>query len=297
MNKYYISLCLLCKDENDYLEEWITYHKNIGIDHFYIYDHQSKIPLATTCQKYIDEGILDVILWVAAGTRTQTGAYEDCCEKFKEDNRWIGFIDTDEFLVIKKPYNTIKKFMQQYENLGGLGINWLMFGSSHLETKPESMLKGFFMSAKNDYHENKHIKTIINPKLVTKFASPHHAHLIGTKPTKWYYNSSKINKIMTKISRFFSLNFRKSFNNKSDIVNENFEEINYTEYSVPSLNKCQINHYYTRSKQEFLKKQERGRGDQVGKRENEEFYGKLEVLNQVNQTENMHHWLRFAEKE
>ena len=292
-----MSLCLLCKDENDYLDEWINYHINIGVEHFYIYDHKSQIPIAQTCEKYIQQGILDVIVWTQTGTSTQVGAYEDCCLKYKEDNRWIGFIDTDEFLVIKKPYNNVKELMQPYENVGGLGISWLMFGCSYLKTQPKSVLKGFFMSSKNGYQENKHIKTIVNPKLVAKIESPHHVSLVAMKPVKWYRNSSKVNKIVKIIADFFSLNIGKTYNDNGAIVNEDFEQINHTPFSFPLHNKCQINHYYTRSEGEFLRKMERGRGDQAGARKKEEFYQKQHLFNIVNQTENMHHWLRFAEKD
>ena len=37
----YLSLCLICKDENDYLAEWLDYHILAGVERFYIYDDDS----------------------------------------------------------------------------------------------------------------------------------------------------------------------------------------------------------------------------------------------------------------
>ena len=39
--KYISSICLLAKDEDRYLDEWIMYHIGIGIDHIFIYDNGS----------------------------------------------------------------------------------------------------------------------------------------------------------------------------------------------------------------------------------------------------------------
>ena len=38
-----VAICLIIKDENEYLEEWLQHHKNIGFNYFIIYDNQSKI--------------------------------------------------------------------------------------------------------------------------------------------------------------------------------------------------------------------------------------------------------------
>ena len=43
---YMSSICLLAKDEDSYLDEWITYHIGIGIDHIFIYDNGSKNPIS-----------------------------------------------------------------------------------------------------------------------------------------------------------------------------------------------------------------------------------------------------------
>ena len=34
-----IAICLICKDENQYLEEWLNYHRSLGFNHFFIYDN------------------------------------------------------------------------------------------------------------------------------------------------------------------------------------------------------------------------------------------------------------------
>jgi hypothetical protein len=40
-----IAICLIIKDENEYLQEWMDYHRKVGVSHFYIYDNNSKLLL------------------------------------------------------------------------------------------------------------------------------------------------------------------------------------------------------------------------------------------------------------
>lgn len=42
----YCALCCIAKDEDLFLKEWIAYHALIGVEHFYIYDNVSSIPIA-----------------------------------------------------------------------------------------------------------------------------------------------------------------------------------------------------------------------------------------------------------
>ncbi|MCL2797815.1 MAG: glycosyltransferase family 2 protein [Firmicutes bacterium] len=44
ITKYDCSICLIIRDESEYLEEWLRWHIGQGVEHFYIYDHDSKIP-------------------------------------------------------------------------------------------------------------------------------------------------------------------------------------------------------------------------------------------------------------
>ena len=46
----YVAACVLAKDEHLNIREWILYHKWIGINKFYVFDHQSKPPLADVLQ-------------------------------------------------------------------------------------------------------------------------------------------------------------------------------------------------------------------------------------------------------
>lgn len=40
--------CVIIKDENYYLPEWIAYHSAVGVEHFYLHDNGSSIPISPT---------------------------------------------------------------------------------------------------------------------------------------------------------------------------------------------------------------------------------------------------------
>ena len=185
-----IALCIICKDENEDLKENMEYHTLLGVDHFIIYDNNSQNPL-----------------------------YDDFKE-YKNKFRWIGFIDTDEFIVIKNGITDIKKFLVPYEKYGGLGIQWKCFGSSgHLERQKSTIKNYIHTSGTGD---DQHIKSIVNPILVTDTLNPH------------------------------SFKYKKNF----FCVNENMKRVPNAFNKPYTRDKIQLNHYVT-----FKLKRKRGGGN------------------------------------
>ncbi len=129
----YLSLCLICKDENDYLEEWLNYHILTGVERFYIYDNDSQISLRETLKDYVARGW--VVITDIPGQAMQMYAYDHCLRAFGPSTRWLGFIDTDEFLVPKTSVD-LKDLLQHYEEFGGLAVSSLFFGSNQHQERP-----------------------------------------------------------------------------------------------------------------------------------------------------------------
>ncbi|TWR31433.1 glycosyltransferase family 2 protein [Mucilaginibacter pallidiroseus] len=223
--KYYASVCCIIKDENVYLEEWITYHLKIGFEHFYIYDNGSAVPVKQTLEEIGLSQYATVVLF--EGKSMQIKAYNDCLNKFGRFSLWIAFIDLDEFIVPKSTNGNLPAFLKQFEKFAGLGINWLVFGSSGLKAKTNRpQLESFVFRSKESLSINKHIKSIVQPRYVRATSNPH----------CFKYQSGKY------------------------AVNENFNPIKDA-FSDVSVNKIQINHYYCRTLEEYQEKIKRGRSD------------------------------------
>jgi hypothetical protein len=164
-----VAICLIIKNENEYLEEWLNHHRNLGFDHFIIYDNQSA-PSVTEyfLNKNLTHSDTTVIYWKDNAHASQLRAYKNCCKNYKEFD-YVLFIDTDEFLYLKN-HATIKEFINSKEKFDGLGIYWRMYGGNYTNNKiPEKEY--------TKYYTNKHIKSLINPKKVINFPDPHKAVL------------------------------------------------------------------------------------------------------------------------
>jgi tetratricopeptide (TPR) repeat protein len=222
----YLSLCLICKDENDYLSEWLDYHILMGVDRFYIYDNESQISLRKTLENYIERG------WVVVvdihGEAMQVYAYDHCLQTFGSQTFWMGFIDTDEFLVAKDVLD-LKELLKDYESYGGLAISSLFFGSNGHQTRPDAgQIASYTQRTHSTFNENELVKSVVQPRLTLM---PHSPHDFTFKETAYCVNES-----------FLRVDFQRF--------------PNYVE-------KIQLNHYYCRSEHEIDIKLQRGNSGSI----------------------------------
>jgi len=95
---YYLSECLIIKNENQYLLEHIRDNVQAGIEHFYIYDNLSDKPV----EEFLKENSSDLlnICTIEIFQEDNKEMQEHCYAKFLNDHRndtqWVTFTDTDE---------------------------------------------------------------------------------------------------------------------------------------------------------------------------------------------------------
>ena len=229
-----ISIVAIVKNESKYIREWIEYHLIIGVDHFYIYDNESEDDLHRILLPYINSGVVSYLF--CPGSAMQISAYNDAIARFKDTNHWMAFIDIDEFIVLSPSCATsLPSFLKMYEKFDMLGINWCVFDSNNHEMCPTS---GFVLSnytrchAIDDNLANRHLKCIVKPQSVRICANPHYMIL----------KNSKI------------------------AVDENFNTLIAPFSPHVTFKKIRINHYYSKSKEEYISKLSRGRVSVAGKR-------------------------------
>jgi len=161
-----IAICLMFKDENEFLQEFLNYHKSLGFDKVILYDNNSKIT------PVVDSSFVIIENWTDISVGKQQRAYNHCINKYRSDFDWIAFIDTDEYIILKNHKN-IKSFLKDYDHADAVGLNWLVYGSSYLEDFKSH--RDFYMHS--DYLDpiNEHIKSIVKTKKVpNNFFSLHH---------------------------------------------------------------------------------------------------------------------------
>ena len=143
--KYYCSICLIIRDESEYLREWLDWHVAQGVDHFYIYDHGSKYPIPEFV-KTLDAELQDRITVRDFGGShkfAQHDAYNDCLNRYKRESRWIGFIDADEMIRVKCGC-TIPELLKNYEDFAGLFMRWVVYDANGQVEKSDKPLRERF---------------------------------------------------------------------------------------------------------------------------------------------------------
>jgi hypothetical protein len=225
-----IAIVAIAKNEGCYMKEWIEYHKLCGVNKFYIYDNESMDDTNLILQPYIDKGL--VVYQYYPGKRRQLDAYNDAIKRHRNECRYMAFIDLDEFIMPIKDTvsflpDIISRILSQKVGASGVGINWCLYGSSGKEKQESGLVMERFVRRGDNMHwGNAHIKTICNPRMVKFYISPHFPQY--------------------KLGAF--------------TINENGKRLYawynhlHTEWSI-----LRINHYYCKSREEYIKKRARGK--------------------------------------
>lgn len=216
-----ISICAICKNEGLNLKEWLDYHILIGVEKFYIYDNESTDNTVSILTNYPQVRYTKII-----GNQVQFKAYDHCIKNCDTD--WLGIIDLDEFVIPIQ--DTLSEILKRYDDFGALAINWMIYGSSGHDKRPDGNVKdNYLYRASDDFEANKHVKCFIKPKVVNKCLTAHHFE----------------------------------FNNGFFAVDENYNRVDLPWTETYSGNVIRLNHYYCKSKEDYKMKNARGRADVV----------------------------------
>jgi hypothetical protein len=215
-----IALVCIAKNEDNYIKEWIDYHKKIGFNDIFIYENNWRCNLNES----------NVIKIPFDGQAMQVSAYNHFIENFNDTYQWAAFFDVDEFLVLKK-HHSIKEFILAYGSYPTIGINWVLFGDNNLkniENNEYSLIKRF---TKRQIKINQHIKVITKLNNIKMFVHNTDSYCIDTN---------------------------------KNIINGPYNPNGTDEVA-------QLNHYFVKTKEEFISKINRGRADVYFTRQTEEF--------------------------
>ncbi|MCI0381510.1 MAG: glycosyltransferase family 92 protein [Chlamydiae bacterium] len=186
--KYNVSICAIFRNEARFLKEWIEYHRIIGVDHFYLYNNLSEDNYLDELNPYLQEGIVELFQWPYQGknqktwNKIQCSAYTDLIKKKGKETTWLAIIDVDEFILPLEKKN-LALFLKDYEEYGGVVINWQLFGTSHVKRigEKQTVVGSLTKKAPQDFHLNYFVKSIFQPKKMKKIKQPHYCKY------KWPY--------------------------------------------------------------------------------------------------------------
>jgi hypothetical protein len=205
-----VALVCIAKNEDPYIEEWVSYHLKLGFDHVFIYENNWRCSFShPKLTKIPFDG--DVM---------QVKSYNNFIKHRSNEYDWAAFFDVDEFLVLKK-HQDLKSFISDYTDFNGIGVNWCYFGNNgHEKINGNYSVLERFTKRKKDFDQ--HIKTIL------------------------------------KLNKSFRMDVHCS---NVDLIGTNKVPFNGPFHVNGGIEVAQLNHYFTKSKEEFKLKAQRGRAD------------------------------------
>ena len=171
-----LSLCAIFQDEALYLKEWIEFYKLMGVEHFYLYNNQSRDNYYEVLEPYIRSGELELFEWpITSFGRNQCYCYSHAIRLAKGKTRWLIIADTDEFMFPLQ-HETITDFLKEYEHpwAGGVVVSWRCYGTSHLSCLPPGGLLTELLTFRSEDHSEL-VKSIVKPHRVQDMINPHWA--------------------------------------------------------------------------------------------------------------------------
>lgn len=224
-----LSFVAIVKNEGPYIIEWLEFHRLVGVGKFYIYDNDSSDNLKNILKPYIESGI--VVYQYLPGKNMQNVAYTDAIKRYKDESKYMAFIDIDEFVIPREGSSLgdlVDDILEKKKSAAGVAINWRIYGSNGYEKQPKGLvIENYKFRAEDAFDANKHIKTICNPRKVITFQNPHYPVYM-----KDYHN-----------------------------IDEDGNVIKGPFNSYGKCRRIQINHYFTKSKTEYVLKALRGKAD------------------------------------
>lgn len=166
--------------EDDYIRQWIEFHKNIGIKRFIIYDNSTDYTLETLLKDFIDRNIVILIKWnykylmQISGISGQTTQQNHSIWAF-QNCKYIGLFDIDEYVNIQNNTDInhfldslIKSKNINIDEIGSLRVlNKFFYNPDNLPTDSFNFLKIYNC---DEITLSGHEKNFVIPKNVNTFS-------------------------------------------------------------------------------------------------------------------------------
>lgn len=202
-----LSICLIIRDEGDYLQEWLDWHVNAGVEHFYIYDNGSRPPIT----EFVPEQYRDYCTVLQAPEMFQVEAYTHCLSHYRQDSHWIAFIDTDEFIRIEDG-RSIPEFLRNMPSeADAVALHWVVYGANGQRKKSNASVRERFLTPVDTYPNLPQTKCIVRPERISGMF-PHWpidihepVRVVNThgEPVNWCM-SKKITKDIAVVDHYFT---------------------------------------------------------------------------------------------
>ncbi len=183
-----LALHAMFKDEAPWLEEWLDWHFSQGVDHVFLTNDGSSDHYQKVLTPYLKKGLVSLEDSIDDSDfyHREQDAKNRLLRKAGEF-QWIAFLDVDEFLYSEIP---LKDLLQQLpQNSSGMVLNWLIYGTAHLESLAEGELLMEKLNRRfpDGHEEHQQVKTIVATGKGAGFFhhNPHFPNYSPLAPLHW----------------------------------------------------------------------------------------------------------------
>lgn len=154
---YFISVLVMFRYEDDYLEEWLHYYIMHGVEHFFMYSNNNTLKTVQILEPYINNGYVTLIEWsdyilslIPENKKRkkwneynkysiQNLAFIDFVKNYKNKTKWIIKVDIDEFIY---PNNIELKIKDELNSSSKIyySVPRIDFGNNNHQKKPFGLI-------------------------------------------------------------------------------------------------------------------------------------------------------------
>jgi hypothetical protein len=226
----YLAVVAIARNEAPYLKEWLAFQRLVGVEHVYLYDNASEDETAAVLAPHAD--FVTYIPWgnFVAGPSVQSLAFAHALCTFGARWRWVAVIDIDEFLFPAQG-DSLAAVLRDYEDLPAVSVPWHVFTHSGRMRRPDGLVIESYTERAAFPPEDRALfkwKSIVNPARVVAVDGPH--LFVFDEGTEIGGYDEDRNPILRANERIWDVSARR----------------------------FRLNHYFTKSEEEFETKLERG---------------------------------------
>ncbi|KAE9607111.1 putative Glycosyltransferase family 92 [Lupinus albus] len=101
--KYELCVCTMVWNQASALREWIMYHAWLGVERWFIYDNNSEDDIEGVINDLDVQGY-NVSRQAWPWIKTQEAGFSHCALRAREECKWVGFFDVDEFFYFPNEF-------------------------------------------------------------------------------------------------------------------------------------------------------------------------------------------------
>ena len=170
----YLSVCAIYRDEAPYLREWIEFHRLVGVERFFLYDNRSADDHREVLAPYVASGIVRAAR-LADGAPGAAPGLRALLPRARRRSRAGSRSSTWTSSCSPRRCSPLPEILPEYERWPAVGVNWAVFGPSGHEQEPPGLVIESYDRAARTGRTDRHrtIKSIVDPAHVAEVTGVH----------------------------------------------------------------------------------------------------------------------------